>query len=113
MRGIESQAMVLCTTSPDGTKVELMEPPASAAPGAKVWFEGFDKSIAPEKQLNPKKKLWEAIQPHLKTVDGGVGAFIVPESGCSNPDLKSNMVCKMVTEQGQVKSASVVGGGIK
>ncbi|RKO83000.1 hypothetical protein BDK51DRAFT_11224, partial [Blyttiomyces helicus] len=30
MRGIESQAMVLAATSPDGSKVELVTPPAGS-----------------------------------------------------------------------------------
>jgi methionine--tRNA ligase beta chain len=41
MRGIESQAMVLCATSTDGNTVELVEPHASSKPGDVVTFEGF------------------------------------------------------------------------
>jgi aminoacyl tRNA synthase complex-interacting multifunctional protein 1 len=40
MRGIESQAMVLCATSADGNTVEFLQPPAGASPGDKAQFDG-------------------------------------------------------------------------
>lgn len=41
MRGIESQAMVLCATSSDGNTVELVQPPLSSEPGDVATFDGF------------------------------------------------------------------------
>lgn len=41
MRGIESQAMVLCATSKDGNTVECLIPPAGAKPGDKCFFDGY------------------------------------------------------------------------
>ncbi|QLQ79553.1 hypothetical protein HG537_0C02000 [Torulaspora globosa] len=64
MRGIKSSAMVLCGS--DESKVEFVEPPAGSKPGDKVFFEGFGDQ-EPLKQLNPKKKIWEQLQPHFTT----------------------------------------------
>lgn len=64
MRGIKSSAMVLCGS--DETKVEFVEPPAGSKPGDKIFFEGFGDD-EPLKQLNPKKKIWEQLQPHFTT----------------------------------------------
>lgn len=65
MRGIKSTAMVLCGSDDD--HVEFVEPPAGSQPGDKVFFEGFDGT--PEKVLNPKKKVWESVQPSFSTND--------------------------------------------
>ena len=55
MRGIMSQAMVMCSANEDRSKFELLDPPAGCAPGDRVTFEGFPGE--PDKQLNPKKKV--------------------------------------------------------
>jgi aminoacyl tRNA synthase complex-interacting multifunctional protein 1 len=65
MRGIESQAMVLCATSSDGNTVEFLQPPAGARVGDRASFDGF--SGEPEAQLKSKQKIWETIQPLLVT----------------------------------------------
>jgi len=64
MRGVESQAMVLCATAPEGDKVELLTPliTEGVQPGDRVYFEGYEKG-QPEAVLNPKKKYWENTQP--------------------------------------------------
>lgn len=64
MRGIKSTAMVLCGSN--DSKVEFVEPPAGSKAGDKVFFEGYGND-EPLKQLNPKKKIWEALQPHFTT----------------------------------------------
>ncbi|KAJ0702939.1 putative methionine--tRNA ligase [Helianthus annuus] len=61
MRGIKSQAMVLCASTID--KVELVEPPEGAAVGERVTFAGFVGE--PDDVLNPKKKVWETLQVDL------------------------------------------------
>lgn len=63
MRGIKSQAMVLCAS--DENTVEFVNPPPGSKPGDKIFFEGYD--LTPEKQLNPKKKIWETVQPGFTT----------------------------------------------
>lgn len=39
MRGIVSQAMVMCASTPD--KVEILDPPSGAQPGERVTCQGF------------------------------------------------------------------------
>jgi methionyl-tRNA synthetase len=99
MRGIKSQAMVLAATSTDGETVELVEPAAGAAVGERVFVEGFNNSgNEPDQVLNPKKKVWEAVQPDLKT------------------DEQRNACYKGVslrTESGVCTVKSIVGGSIK
>lgn len=61
MRGILSEAMVMCASTPD--KVEILAPPAGAQPGDPVEVVGYTR--APDTQLNPKKKIFEAVAPDL------------------------------------------------
>lgn len=65
MRGIKSHAMVLAATSSDGTRVELVEPPADAEIGSKITVSGFEGE--PDEILNPKKKVWDQVQVDLLT----------------------------------------------
>lgn len=43
MRGVVSQAMVMCGSSPD--KVEILDPPSGAVPGDRVTFQGFPGTV--------------------------------------------------------------------
>lgn len=63
MRGIKSHAMVLAASNEDHTKVELVEPPESAAVGERVTFAGY--SGEPEASLNAKSKTWEKLSADL------------------------------------------------
>ena len=77
MRGILSEAMVMCASTPDkvrmycpgcpladtDAKVEIMCPPPGSKPGDVVEVSGFPR--APDAQLNPKKKIFEAVAPDL------------------------------------------------
>lgn len=94
MRGVKSCAMVLCASTPE--KVEFVNPPAGSKPGDKIFFEGYN--AVPEKQLNPKKKVWEAVQPGFATTEnfeitytaeGKAPAKLVNERGeaCKNSTL--------------------------
>ncbi|KAM9857081.1 aminoacyl tRNA synthase complex-interacting multifunctional protein 1a isoform 2-T2 [Aulostomus maculatus] len=71
MRGVVSQAMVMCASSPD--KVEILDPPSGAVPGDRVTFQGFPGE--PDKELNPKKKVWEQVQPDLRTDEQCVATY--------------------------------------
>eukprot|EP00878_Enallax_costatus_P027717 GHUV01029865.1.p2 GENE.GHUV01029865.1~~GHUV01029865.1.p2 ORF type:complete len:113 (+),score=41.29 GHUV01029865.1:550-888(+) len=96
MRGITSQAMVLAATHPETGKVELCDPPADAAIGERVTVEGF--SGEPDEQLNPKKKIFEQVQPDLATNADRVACYKgVP----------------LMTSAGPVKAATVAGGSIR
>lgn len=54
MRGVVSQAMVMCASSPD--KIEILDPPSGAVPGDRITFQGFPGTITqllyPPKQIN-------------------------------------------------------------
>lgn len=93
MRGVKSCAMVLCASNKDDGVVEFVNPPEGSKPGDKIFFEGYNG--VPEKQLNPKKKIWEAVQPKFTTTEnfevtyteeGKPPAFLVNEKGekCKN-----------------------------
>uniref|UniRef100_A0A3B5QMS5 Aminoacyl tRNA synthetase complex interacting multifunctional protein 1a n=2 Tax=Xiphophorus maculatus TaxID=8083 RepID=A0A3B5QMS5_XIPMA len=71
MRGVVSQAMVMCASSPD--KVEILDPPSGSVPGDRVSVQGFPGE--PDKELNPKKKVWEQVQPELRTDDLCVATY--------------------------------------
>ncbi|KAI9884233.1 MAG: hypothetical protein M1823_003982 [Watsoniomyces obsoletus] len=105
MRGVKSAAMVLAASS--GDQVELVNPPADATPGERVWFEGWEGE--PEGVLNPKKKVWETIQPgfttteDLKVVFNPAAAQIPSDSGMAPLRLKSGGYCTV----GSLKQAVV------
>lgn len=71
MRGILSEGMVMCASSP--AKVELVCPPPGCVPGDLVHCEGYARN--PDAQLNPKKKIWETVAPDLMTNDGLVVCY--------------------------------------
>ncbi|XP_055625589.1 aminoacyl tRNA synthase complex-interacting multifunctional protein 1 isoform X2 [Toxorhynchites rutilus septentrionalis] len=82
MRGILSEAMVMCASSPE--KVEILAPPEGAVPGDLVHVEGYPR--VPDAVMNPKKKIFETVAPDLHTNEQLVacykeGAFVVPGKG--------------------------------
>ncbi|WFD33096.1 G4 quadruplex nucleic acid binding protein [Malassezia sp. CBS 17886] len=81
MRGIKSYGMLLCATSKLGRDggVEPVAPPAGSEPGDRVYVEGYD-DMEPLDVLNPKKKIFEAIQPNYMTTDDCTAAWrgVVP-----------------------------------
>ncbi|KWU46179.1 nucleic acid-binding protein [Rhodotorula sp. JG-1b] len=104
MRGVKSFAMVLCATSPDGKDggVEFVDPPAGSQPGDRVYFEGFQDKTALE-LLNPKKKIFEAVQPGFTTLETREAAWVDKESG---------QVHKIVTDKGVCKAPNFVGASL-
>lgn len=118
MRSIKSAAMVLAA-SPQAEEgadphaadrvVELVNPPEGAEAGDPVFFEGwpYGEGRGPEKQLNPKKKQWEAIQPGFYTTEDLVVAFDASKTEVAGED-KGNLVvegrgkCTVKTLKGAV-----------
>ncbi|KAH6632170.1 hypothetical protein F5144DRAFT_573216 [Chaetomium tenue] len=113
MRGIKSSAMVLAASPKikegevDDHKgpVELVNPPADAKAGERVYFEGWQGE--PEKVLNPKKKIWEAFQPGFTTTDAlevafdaGVVEALEGKTGLGKLVTASGGVCKVASLQG-------------
>jgi aminoacyl tRNA synthase complex-interacting multifunctional protein 1 len=77
MRSIKSCAMVLAASPRDDEShagpVELVSPPAGSKAGDRVYFDTWQGE--PEKQLNPKKKVFETVSPGFTTTDSFVVAF--------------------------------------
>lgn len=71
MRGVTSEAMVMCASTPD--KVEVLSPPSGAVPGDLVHCEGYVRQ--PDAQLNPKKKIFETCAPDLTTNGDLIACF--------------------------------------
>lgn len=107
MRGIKSCAMVLAASpkvaeGEDSHKgpVELVNPPADSKAGDRVFFEGWEGE--PEAVLNPKKKIWETIQPGFTTTDAlevGFNVGAVPQLAGEGAEKKSG-VAKLKTAAG-------------
>lgn len=77
-------------------QVELVEPPEGAAVGERVKFPGFDGS--PDDVLNPKKKVWETVQPDLHTDKELVACY----KGV--PFTTSAGVCKVISvHEGKIR----------
>ncbi|XP_062556234.1 aminoacyl tRNA synthase complex-interacting multifunctional protein 1 isoform X2 [Armigeres subalbatus] len=82
MRGILSEGMVMCASTPE--KVEVLAPPAGSVPGDLVHVEGYPR--VPDAVMNPKKKIFETVAPDLHTNEQLVacykeGPFVVPGKG--------------------------------
>lgn len=73
LRGVRSEGVVMCGSNADHTDVDFVVPPEGVPNGERVTFAGHDR--APEEQLNPKKKIYEGLQPLLKTDASGVANY--------------------------------------
>ncbi|CAI2164928.1 9673_t:CDS:2 [Funneliformis geosporum] len=102
MRGIKSFAMVLAATSTEGN-VELVDPPPGSKPGDRAYFEGYEEG-SPEPVLNPKRKVWETLQPGLITTSNKEASWIKSED-------KSVHILR--TEKGICTVPTVVNASIK
>ncbi|KDN52161.1 nucleic acid-binding protein [Tilletiaria anomala UBC 951] len=96
MRGIKSHAMLLCATHKDGAEkggVEPILPPEGSKPGDKLWIEGFEGK-QPEAQLNPKKKVFETIQPgYLTTAERKAGwKGVGPDEDADSAEPKVRLI---------------------
>ncbi|VVB06317.1 unnamed protein product [Arabis nemorensis] len=76
MRGVKSCGMLLCASDSAHENVELLVPPQGSVSGDRVWF-GNEEDLeqlpepAPPNKVQ-KKKMWESVQPLLKTDASGV-----------------------------------------
>lgn len=127
MRGIKSSAMVLAASPAPAPgedpavhkkeTVELVAPPEGATAGERVYFEGY--KAEPEAVLNPKKKIWEQIQPGFDTNAALEVVFDREKAGwvgegASGKAPGEGPVGKLVTESGGVcKVKSLVGAVVR
>ena len=120
MRGVKSCAMVLAASPrlKEGEEdnhagpIELVDPPAEAKAGERVYFEGWKGE--PEGVLNPKKKVWEMIQPGFLTtpdLEVGFDAGVVKELSKEGEPPKTG-VGKLVTESGGICKVKSLSGAL-
>lgn len=68
MRGIKSAGMVLCASNAEHTEVEPLAVPEGVPAGERLWFgDNKDQGEAANPNQVQKKKMWEEVQPLLKT----------------------------------------------
>lgn len=95
MRGVTSEAMVMCASTPE--KVEILSPPAGAVPGDLIHCEGFARN--PDPIMNPKKKIFETVAPDLMVNGDFVGtykgaALVVEGKGPIKSQTLKNVIIK-------------------
>jgi aminoacyl tRNA synthase complex-interacting multifunctional protein 1 len=73
LAGYESHGMVMCAETPDKSSVELLVPPEGSKPGDIITIKGFERN--PPAQLNPKKKILEAVIGDFKIDENGVAKY--------------------------------------
>jgi len=102
MRGVKSHGMLLCASdkrTEGEEKVEVLSPPAGTPVGERLCFGGFTgdlpEAFGPNKIQ--KKKIWEKLQPELKTD---------AEGGAKWQDLP------MVSSVGQIKAPTLTESNI-
>lgn len=118
MRGVKSAAMVLAASPrlKDGEEdnhkgpVELVSPPNGAKAGDRVCFEGWEGE--PEGVLNPKKKVWEGLQPGFTTTDGLEVGFDARAVEALNKDGVKAGVGKLVVTGGGACTVKSLKGAI-
>jgi aminoacyl tRNA synthase complex-interacting multifunctional protein 1 len=109
MRGVKSFAMLLCASEKgaDGEKggVEFVLPPAGSVAGERVYFEGEKyENEKPEAVLNPKKKVFETIQPNFSTLDNLEAVWTDPETKTVHRIRTKDGVCKAKSFKGAALS---------
>lgn len=79
MRGVKSSGMLMAASDSKHENVELLFPPEEATPGERIWFGSEEEKDNQPEAAKPnqiqKKKIWELVQPHLKT-DGSCTAML-------------------------------------
>ncbi|CAN0133878.1 unnamed protein product [Ascophyllum nodosum] len=72
--GFKSEGMVLCASSADHSVVKIIEPPPTAAVGARATVSGTEGEPATPAQMT-KKKILEKCVPKLRTNSEGVAGY--------------------------------------
>ncbi|CAN6270687.1 unnamed protein product [Urochloa humidicola] len=79
MRGVKSNGMLMAASDASHENVELLTPPEGSVPGERVWFGSEEEKDSQSDPASPnqiqKKKIWESVQPHLKTTDNCIAVL--------------------------------------
>ncbi|XP_041820741.1 aminoacyl tRNA synthase complex-interacting multifunctional protein 1-like isoform X2 [Chelmon rostratus] len=86
MRGVVSQARLLCCTTTDDV-TEPLVPPTGSTPGDRVTFLNYPGD--PDRELQSKQRVWELLQPDLQVDCRGVANY----KGCRF-EVKGKGLCR-------------------
>lgn len=86
MRGVVSQARLLCCSASDDV-TELLVPPTGSTPGDRVTFLNYPGD--PDRELQAKQRVWELLQPDLQVDGRGVANY----KGCRF-EVKGKGLCR-------------------
>ncbi|KAL3506993.1 hypothetical protein ACH5RR_032375 [Cinchona calisaya] len=79
MRGVKSSGMLMAASDASHENVELLVPPEGSVPGQRIWFGSLNENESLPDAASPnqiqKKKIWELVQPHLRTDDSCIAAL--------------------------------------
>ncbi|XP_029975971.1 aminoacyl tRNA synthase complex-interacting multifunctional protein 1 [Salarias fasciatus] len=73
LRGVVSQARLLCCSAPSDDTVELLAPPTGSAPGDRVTL--LDYPGQPDRELPPRQRVWERVRSELRVNGRGVASY--------------------------------------
>ena len=100
MKGVESHGMVLCASTDDKQKIEVIEAPLGSSNGERLTFAGLDTELPPIHAENKvvKKKLWDKVKDGFtaNALDGSVSWFnndLISVNGPVKPKSLKN--CKV------------------
>jgi len=79
MRGVRSEAMVICASNGDHTQVELLQPPEGSVPGDVISVEGEECEPDDVINLSDKANIFKKLQENLTTNDNLVAVFMGKE----------------------------------
>ncbi|KAG7495625.1 aminoacyl tRNA synthase complex-interacting multifunctional protein 1-like [Solea senegalensis] len=89
LKGVVSQARILCCSTSDDC-IELLAPPTGSAPGDRVTF--LNHPGEPDRELQSKQRVWERVQPDLQVDCRGVANY----KGCGF-EVKGKGLCRAPT----------------
>ncbi|XP_030194453.1 aminoacyl tRNA synthase complex-interacting multifunctional protein 1 [Gadus morhua] len=72
LKGVVSQARLLCCSTSDDN-IEMLAPPPGSIPGDRVTFNNYPGE--PDRELVSKDRVWEILQPDLQTDGRGVASY--------------------------------------
>eukprot|EP00064_Thunnus_orientalis_P022238 superscaffoldBa00007330_g22427 len=86
LRGVVSQARLMCCSDSDDL-IELLAPPTGSAPGDRVTFLNYPGE--PDRELQSKQRVWELLKPDLQVDCKGVANY----KGCGF-EVKGKGLCR-------------------
>ncbi|CAF0796571.1 unnamed protein product [Didymodactylos carnosus] len=79
LKGIESEAMLMCGSNENPRVVELLTPPSDCEIGEQLTIEGHNHNEQSQppifQELNPKKKIWETLQVDFRVSSNGTAEW--------------------------------------